>query len=115
MSFYTEMAEMAREMLAEYGMAVVLTRETGDFDEVAGAYDSEPQALNSTGLFTSITEQLKQDFTVIDGDRTMILDDSVEPQNADTVAIDGADWSVVKVKPIKPTDTIICYFVQVRK
>lgn len=115
MSFYTEMAEMAREMLAEYGMAVVLTRETGDFDEVAGEYDSAPQTLNSTGMFTAITEQLRKDFVVVDGDRMMLLDDSVEPQNADTVAINGDDWPVIKVKPIKPTDTVICYFVQVRK
>lgn len=115
MSFYTDMAAMATEMIAEYGMTVTLRFNNGTYDPASGTKTTSNTDAPTTGLFLKINDALRQDFTLQENDRVLLVDASVAPSKNCGVLVGGENIKCVEFKTIKPTDAAICYFLQVRK
>lgn len=115
MAFYDDMATVTTELLTEFGAAVTLTPRSGVSDPVTGLGGSDGTPAASLGLIRPYPDRVVDGTRILEGDRELVLDDSVVPSAGDRVTIGGEDWSIVGIKTIKPTDTVVAYFVQVRK
>lgn len=119
MTFYAEMADVAVEMLAEFGQSVVLGSVTG-----TGAYDPETGTVGNTvtnhsGMGVALDyEQKDIDGTVVkQGDRRIYIapDLGAVPKTGDTLTLaDGAVLAVVNSKPLSPAGTLVLHEVQAR-
>ncbi len=136
MTFYSEMAATATEMLTEFGRSICLTRQSLNFDPIENKPASGGTAnLTTVGMFTRITRNLADGTRIQDNERVMVLDASVEPRMGDLLDVSGlvaADnvgaapgiilsngqavaWAITQIREINPAGTPICYFVQVQR
>lgn len=118
MSFYGDLASTASRLLAQFGSAVTIKRETGDsIDPVTGAFTAgETSSLTTNGLTTAITKEDREAFGEAQGnDRILILDDSQAPQEGDRVQVGAEDWQIVRIQETNPAGTPLVYRVLIRK
>lgn len=117
--FYTEMAATAAELLAEFGAPVTLIRDSGGtFDPVTGTETgatSKELTPKPNGVLANYKTSLVDGTRIKTGDRLLILDTSQAPETSDRVKIGTAEWSIVNMKAVKPADTPLVHFVQVRQ
>lgn len=136
MTFYSEMADTATELLTEFGQEITITRPSLNFDPVANKPTSGGTVNNTTvGLFTNIDRSLVDGTRIQDTERVMVIDASFAPRMGDLVDVSGAvaaesvgaapgiilsagqavAWTIVAIRDINPAGTPVCYFVQVRR
>lgn len=117
MTFYSDMAAVANELLNEFGSAVVLLRNTpGTFDRVTGVDTGATTAeLTTTGLQKSYRADLIDGTRIRHGDKLYVLDDTQVPVLTDKVKVGPEYWSIVNIDEKNPAGTAIVYFVQVRR
>lgn len=118
MSFYSETAAIAHEVLREFGAPVTLTR------SVACAYDTltgttaAPTVTVYTGVGAAFEyAQRDYDGTLIKrGDQRVYLSTVgiIRPQTGDTLMIGGALFNVVASRPLQPALVSVLFDVQVR-
>jgi hypothetical protein len=112
MTFYSELAEVAVELLTEFGQAITLTRTTGkSIDPVTGAItpgtsDNQP----TIGVIKPYAKNLIDGTLIQVGDKEVILSPAIAPLTSDT--ING--MQVVNITEINPAGTVLVYKVQVR-
>lgn len=115
---YSPLAAMASQQIKAKGAPVIIQRQVGEsVDPVTGAYTpGSTSNLNSNGITRSITQDDRATFGDVQGnDRTLILDDSEEPQEGDRVEVDGEYWSIARIDQKKPGITPLVYRVLIRK
>ena len=117
MSLYSDLATTAKELLAEFGQVITITRKSGNtYDPVTG--------ITTAGTATDylpkgILKQYKS--TLIDGtrilatDRELVIDDTVEPMMTDTIKIGGESWTPIIISESNPAGTPLVYKLQVRR
>ena len=118
MSFYDDMSAVAIELLAEFGMPIVLTRGTGEtFDPVSDEVTpGASREYSPNGIFTEWDDSLLKAFgNVESGDGVILIDGTVKPLTTDSVTADGVDYGIVAIQPIKPATKALAYYLQVRK
>lgn len=118
MSFdYAKMAATALRLLEKFGMTVTLVRTTGgSIDPVTGAVVAGTSAnQTTTGLLRKYPDNLIDGTRIMTGDRQAVLSNEVRPLLTDRLRVAGEDWNVMGIETVKPTDTTLVYFVQVRK
>lgn len=118
MSFdYAKMATTALRLLAKFGAPVTLVRTTGgSIDPVTGAVIAGSSAnQTTTGLLRRYPDGLIDGTRIMTGDRQAVLSNEVRPLLTDRLQVAGENWSVMSIETVKPTDTTLVYFVQVRK
>lgn len=136
MTFYSEMADTATELLTEFGQKITITRPSLNFDPVTNKPTSGGTVNNTTvGLFTNIDRSLVDGTRIQDIERVMVIDASFAPRMGDLVDVSGAvvaesvgaapgiilsagqavAWTIVAIREINPAGTPVCYFVQVRR
>lgn len=124
MSFdYTSLATVADELLAEFGQAVTITRNTpGAYDPNTGTVAITTATQSGTGaVFDFGLHQSGQSFTagslIVAGDKQLILSPTgvSEPRPGDLAIIGGATWNIVSVKTTAPAGTAMLYECQLRK
>lgn len=117
MAFYDDMADVATELLTEFGKSVTFEQVTTVFNPITGTDTTRTVTEHSTvGVEIPIRQALIDGSRVQVGDRFLIVDDSYAPMMADLVSDDaGAQWAIVAIEPINPAGTPIAYRVQVRK
>ena len=112
MTFYSEMADVALELLTEYGRSITLTRTTGgSIDPVTGAIiagASDDQV--TIGVIKPYQASLIDGTLIKASDKEVILSSSIAPLMTDT--ING--MQIVKIDEISPAGTVVVYKVQVR-
>lgn len=117
MTFYSEMAVVAHELLLEFGKPVVLRRVMpGTYDPATGTAAVTTADLPATGaLFDYDLRSSGQGFqpeTLIQaGDKQCLLSPQgvTEPQSGDFI-VDGAVlWTVINVKSVNPAGTPVLY------
>lgn len=125
MTFYSELAADAADLIAEFGQPVTLTR------SVPGAYDT---ATGTNGASTVTTQAClavedaykarEIDGTLVRvGDRRLILSPETSSGTAVTAAepgdtitfADGTVWTVKTVEPTSPGGTALIYTLQLRR
>ena len=112
MTFYSEMAAVAVELLTEFGQAVTLTRRTGkSIDPVTGAITPGTSSDQSTiGVIKPYAKNLIDGTLIQVGDKEAILSPAITPLTSDT--ING--MQIVNITEVNPAGTVLVYKVQVR-
>jgi hypothetical protein len=118
MSFYSEMAATALELLTEFGMSVTLNRVTpGAYNPATGT--SAPSSAAHAGIGAKFDyDQDEIDGTKIrTGDQRVYIAPSraVTPRTADTLTIGSELWQVVASRPLAPAGVVVLHDVQVRR
>lgn len=121
MSFYAEMAEMALELIAEFGQPVMLQEST------PGEYDPETGQTGPERTREQIAQGIMADFTGLEfqnsslirqGDKKLKLAaKGLEwlPSLMSHVVVQGVIWSIVPpLKEINPAGTPLLFELQVR-
>jgi len=117
MSFYSDMAAVANNLLARFGTSVVLLRSTpGSFNHVTGSDSGATTSeLTTTGIQQSFKAELVDGTRIKKGDKMYVLDDTQTPVMTDKLKVGSEYWSIVNIDEKNPAGTAIVYFVQVRK
>lgn len=117
MSFYDKMAATALKLLTKFGADVTIKRETGGSTnpvtgEVIAGVDA---SVVSKGLIKPYPDKMIDGTRILDSDRLLVMSSENVILPSDKPFIDGEDWAIVNIKTVKPTDTTVVYFVQVRR
>jgi len=119
MSFYSEMAEMATELITEFGQDIVITRE---INEVINPVTGEVEVEADSQEYTVKGVKKKYPLSLIDGtritssDREILMDASVvEPLITDTISINNQEWPIMEIHSINPAGIPLIYSVRVRR
>lgn len=115
MSFYSDMAATAKELITEYGFDVTLRFNNGTHNPVTGAKTTSNTDTTTKGIFTKISQTLRNDFSVMNGDKVCVLISDVEPTKNASLLVDNVAYKIIDIKTVKPATEAIVYFVQVRK
>ncbi|WP_438301680.1 hypothetical protein [Pseudomonas sp. NMS19W] len=121
MAFYDEMAEMALEMITEFGQLVTIRATTvGEYDPETGSAPPDSTKEQTTqGILLDFTGQEFQNNSLIkQGDKKLkIAAQGLEwiPDLLNKVIIQGRIWSIVPpLKEVNSAGTPILYELQVR-
>lgn len=118
MSFYSELAENAQELLTEFGQPVTLTRATpGSYDPSTGATASATSETYT--VHACVFGYAQRDIdgqTVRVGDQVAYLPTigAVLPRTGDTLTVGGTVFSVVAGRQINPAGTAVLFEAQLR-
>lgn len=113
-AFYDGLAQVALDLLREFGAPITFTRVTG---EVKNPVTGQVTTLGTTtthspnGVIVPVRSSLIDGTRIKAGDQVMIIDGSFEPLMSDKVA----GWSIQEIEYKKPTDKLLVSFVRVRK
>lgn len=112
MTFYSELAAVAVELLTEFGQAITLTRTTGkSIDPVTGVATPGTSADQETvGVIKPYAKGLIDGTLIQVGDKEAIITATIEPLTSDR--ING--MQIVNITEINPAGTVLVYKVQVR-
>ena len=112
MTFYSDMAEVAVELLTEFGQSITLTRTTGGgIDPVTGAITPGiDDSKVTTGVITSYDKELVDGTLILSTDKRVVLSADVQPLITDT--ING--MRIINIDEKNPAGTVLEYIVQVR-
>ncbi len=117
MSLYSDLATTAKELLAEFGQVITITRKAGNtYDPVTGittagtATDYLPK-----GILKQYKSHLIDGTRILATDRELVIDDTVEPMMTDTITIGGESWTPIILGESNPAGTPLVYKIQVRR
>lgn len=118
MSFdYEKMAATALNLLEKFGGDVVFSRETGgSVDPITGTITPGIDAsVTTTGLLKPYPDKMIDGARILASDRELVLSSEQEPLPTDKPVIAGEEWAIVEINTVKPFDTVIVYFCQLRR
>lgn len=138
MTFYTEMADTASELLAEFGTAVNIVRPALNFNNTTNKPTSGGNTtIASTGVFRSIARRLVDGTRIQSGDRELVMVPDVEVRMGDRIdvssigdttatTVGGAPgiilgagiagtWAIQEINEIRPAGVLLAYVVRVRR
>lgn len=116
-AFYDDMAQVAIDLLTEFGATITLPRTTGaSIDPITGVETSGTDAtVTTTGILKRYPDSMIDGTRIQTGDRILILTSEQTPTTDDTPTIGGENWTVVNIETVSPAGTNLVFFVQVRK
>lgn len=115
-TFYSNLAETVSSLLSAKGKtsAYIRSKTGSTTDPVAGTITGGTSTDTLVyAIPTKHNEQYQPGAMIQAGDQMFSL--SSAPGLDDYLVIDGEQWKVVQVWPVKPRNTLVCAFVQVRK
>jgi hypothetical protein len=118
MTFYSDLDATAKELLAEFGAPMVLTRTTeGDYDPAQAGSVNTSVDYSCEGVKLNYEEKFIDGTRIKTGDQQVLLSTTitVTPEQGDTITIDSELWKVVKVETVKPAEVALLYKLQVRQ
>lgn len=113
-AFYDDMAQIAIDLLNEFGAPITFTRVTGELkNPVTGVITTAGTTTTHSpnGVIVPIKASLIDGTRIKAGDKVCIIDGSFEPLMSDKIA----GWSIQEIESKKPTDKLLVSFVRVRK
>lgn len=127
MAFYDEMADMALEMLAEFGRVIQLSRTVGgDYDPDTGTTGGSTESENATVVILPASNGTVQAFDIRYENGTLIeqnlraltiaaKDLAWVPIAGDKATFDGSDWTFIGCTPVNPAGTPVVYKAAVKR
>ena len=117
MTFYTDAAADALELLTEFGYQLTLSRKTGDsVDPITGVIaPGTDSSVTTTGFDIPYDDGLIDGTRILNGDRKLLLSNEQEPSPDDKPIIDSQEWSIVNIKTVAGAGTAVIYKCQVRR
>ncbi|MCY1388624.1 hypothetical protein D9M71_33990 [compost metagenome] len=124
-AFYEEMADVALELIGEFGQTGTLTDVTpGSYDPVTGETTGDATLAQSAQMILLDYTLQESGVKYADGSQVQSGDKKIliaakglewPPRLSTRVAADGADWQVVNVKEANPAGTPLVYELQGRR
>lgn len=127
MAFYDEMADMALEMLAEFGQTIQLCRTVGgDYDPDTGTSGGSTETQDATVVILPASNGTVQAFDIRYENGTLIeqnlraltiaaKDLAWVPISGDKATFDGSDWTFIGCTPVNPAGTSVVYKAAVKR
>ncbi|MDU4249007.1 hypothetical protein [Pseudomonas sp.] len=127
MAFYDEMADMALEMLAEFGRVIQLSRVVGgDYDPDTGTSGGSTETQDATVVILPASNGTVQAFDIRFENGTLIeqnlraltiaaKDLAWVPIAGDKATFDGSDWTFIGCTPVNPAGTPVVYKAAVKR
>ncbi|MEM1189940.1 MAG: hypothetical protein AAGI72_15515 [Pseudomonadota bacterium] len=114
--FYTDLADTAGELLAEFGRPLTFTRSArGAFDPATGTVASTASTYTLNGVVTKFKNSEIDGERILSKDRRVLVDGrGQEPAVGDTVQIEGKSARVQDYMPLSPAGVAVMYAVQAR-
>jgi hypothetical protein len=115
-SFYAEIADVALDLLTEFGQTVVFTRVTGaTYSTATGGYTGgTTTTVTGKGAGFDFDKKEIDGIHVIKGDMRMIFYATTAPLAGDTCVVGGVSYRCVSVEAISPGGTAVLYDAQLR-
>lgn len=117
MSFYAELAQVAQDLLAEYGQETTLTKVTaGVYNPATGtAAETRTPRTVTAAAFDYETKYIDGTL-ILSGDKQVFMSvvGNEEPKPGDLLAWMGRDWRVITFKNLAPAGISVLYELQVR-
>lgn len=117
MGFYDDMADVAVELIGEFGAPVTLTKNTPTYDT------EQSEVTESTATYTGVA--VRTEYKIGDIDGTLIKQGDAllviapvgmeKPETGDEITYDGETWKVVEGFIVRPATTTVCFKAQIRK
>ncbi|WP_236175345.1 hypothetical protein [Pseudomonas pseudonitroreducens] len=127
MAFYDEMADMALEMLTEFGRVIQLSRVVGgDYDPDTGTSDGSIETQDATVVILPASNGTVQAFDIRYENGTLIeqnlraltiaaKDLTWVPIAGDKAIFDGSDWTFIGCTPVNPAGTPVVHKAAVKR
>lgn len=116
MSFYGDLADTASRLIGVYGKDIMIKRSDDSIDPVTGVTTSgATQYYKTKGMFKIIPDDLVDGTRIMASDRMIVLSSDFEPELTDAVMINDNPWTIQEIKTSEPSNTVLVYFVRVRK
>lgn len=83
-----------------------------------GGSDGEPQDFPATLVIVDYSEQERNGTLVRQTDRKALIATKglmIEPTNSDLLVVDGDEYAIINVMPLKPGPIVVLYEAQVRR
>lgn len=115
---YSELAQTARELLAEYGQDVTFTRQSSAvYDNENGQVSATETTFSGKGVIFTYKNGVSQvNGSLIEkGDQELYLEGNTLPVPGDTVTVANVSYKVVYVMAIEPAGINVLYQIQVRR
>lgn len=120
--FYEEMAEVATEILEEFGKEVQVKKVadgSGEYDPDSGTTEPAETTVDGFGAFFSFPPNVstRNGVLVQTGDKMLLLDvsgaDVIAPSD---VIVNGSEvWGIAGIDTLKPADTAVLHILHVRQ
>jgi hypothetical protein len=116
-SFYSDLANVAKRLLTDKGQNVTFSREVSSaFDPVTGQNQIAATTFTGNGAAFNYNKSEVDGTIVQNGDiRFLVEATATEPANDDTVTIDNIIYTVMSIKPTSPAGTVVIYELQLRR
>lgn len=114
---YTEIAASATEMLAEYGVPVVLTRPgDAEYDPASGEVEASPSEHQGVGVRTDYSLGDIDGTLIQRGDVRILLGASLPlPKSGDHLRFAAETYRVINADVVQPAAIPVLYVVQGRR
>jgi hypothetical protein len=113
-AFYDEMAQVAIDLLTEFGVAQTFTRVTAEVRNPATGAVITPGTTTThspMGVRVPVKSHLIDGTRIKSGDQMLIIDGTFEPLMSDKIA----GWTIQEIESKKPADKLLVSFVRIRK
>lgn len=117
MTFYSDLAADAHELIKEFGQTMTLKRLTpGAYDPATGTVSNTTTTETATGVELEYTSREIDGTMVLRGDKKLILSTTGigAPKVDDTVTIGTTVYTLKNVQPLSPGGTVVIYTCQAR-
>jgi hypothetical protein len=121
MSFdWNEFIEVSKELLEEFGMDMLLVRDSvGEVNDPLEGTVTPGSVVSTTvrGVQLDISEdyiERNSSNGILNGDKAILLDPTTKPEETDKITILGQTWAIVAVHSVSPAGVDILYELQVR-
>lgn len=112
---YPATAATATRLLERFGAAATLKRQSGTaYDPATGTSTQTYTSYATTAAVFDYAQKYIDGTLVKQGDKQAYCAPSVAPEQGDRFTWDGADYTVVAVKPVAPAGTPVLYEAQLR-
>ena len=118
MSFnYDKLGDTAVNLLTKFGGPITLSRKVGaSTNPITGAtMGGTDESVVTTGLLKPYPDSMVDGTRILNSDRELVLSNEQDPSPTDKPVINGEEWSIISIKTVKPYDTVVAYFCQVRR
>lgn len=117
MTFYSDLASTAKELLEEFGCQVTLTyAESQAYDPESGSSTKQGYAYTGTGVKLDYESKDIDGTNILSSDQRVLIavDIPVVPKAGNILLIGSKEWTVINSKPLDPGGEAVLYDVQVR-
>lgn len=112
---YTKTAATATRLLARFGAAATLKRQSaGTYNPNTGTDTVTSTSLATTACVFAYPQSYIDGSLIMQGDQRAYLSNEQAPKQGDVLTWQGTDYTVIKAKPVSPAGVVVLHECQLR-